>query len=556
MQNVSVIRHRSEFFSRGNALPSLALALGLAILPGIGASWIEGAAGGFSSLGPTTSNWSTANRSWALARTAGSSTSETRAFRVATALGSPPVRLQVTLPKGPVIAGRSAPMTLRYVCSGHGSCPSTETLSLADFGARGRLIYQETLGRRLGPLVTLHRGLALKVSLPIRKVAGTYHLQISARGVRTMQYTYVVRAAAPERIMATVTPSPFVPVGGTAEIVANVVDAYGNPVSLSRAPVHVILQTRDRGMYLARPTASERRNGVVALLRAGSRAGAGSLVVASPGVRALSQVLKVKVYSNPADLVAGKGAWASLSTYDALGPKGILHRMVAEGVTHLYLETTGLRFYGQHMLDAVVEQAHNAGIAVIAWDYASLLNPSTEASSAQATLNFRTPVGAQVDGLAGDFEQNLSPGAMRVFSSAVRQAAGPNRAYVGVIYPPQAGFNTPIATMAQYVNVFAPMDYWLTAARPYTPAEAANYVSQSISALRNTPGENGIPIEVISQTQNVENTSGFGLYNPPPAQIEASVRAAEAGGAIGVSFYDLRTQTAAQIAAIRAMRIR
>jgi hypothetical protein len=127
---------------------------------------------------------------------------------------------------------------------------------------------------------------------------------------------------------------------------------------------------------------------------------------------------------------------------------------------------------------------------------------------------------------------------------------------VGVIYPPQAGFNTPIATMAQYVNVFAPMDYWLTAARPYTPAEAANYVSQSISALRNTPGENGIPIEVISQTQNVENTSGFGLYNPPPAQIEASVRAAEAGGAIGVSFYDLRTQTAAQIAAIRAMWIR
>lgn len=362
-----------------------------------------------------------------------------------------------------------------------------------------------------------------------------------------------VRAAAPRaRLLATVAPSPFVPAHGTARIIVRGASAGGRP--LRPADVRVTLRALGSGMRLRPPTAAERRRGVVALVTAGGAAGAAVVVVSATG--AAPQTLKLEAYTKPAQLVAGKGAWASFATYGALGARGILRRIAREGVTHLYLETTGLRFVGQAQLDTVLENAHNLGIAVIAWDYASLTDPALEVRSAERTLAFRSALGAHVDGLAGDFEKNLSAGAMRTFSAAVRRALGARRVYVGVIYPPQDGFATPIATMAQYVNVFAPMDYWLSAPRAYTPAEAAAYVTRSIVALRDAPGENNLPIEVVSQTQNVENASGFGLYNPPPAQVVASAKAAEAAGAVGVSFYDLRTQTPAQIAAIAALRVR
>lgn len=332
---------------------------------------------------------------------------------------------------------------------------------------------------------------------------------------------------------------------------ASVTGANGRPLGLGQ--VIVRLHARGTGMRLTRPTAAQQNQGVVALLTAGRVAGPASVTVSMPGSGPV-RTLKVEAYSNPAQLVRGKGAWASFSTISSLGAQGILRRSVEEHVTHLYLETTGVRFIGQQILNQVLEEAHNLGIAVIAWDYAALRQPAAEASSARATLSYRTGLGAQVDGLAGDFEQNLAPGPMQTFSQAVRQAAGPHRVYVGIIYPPQYGFHTPIATMSNYVNVYAPMDYWMSAARPYTTGEAAAFVTQSIAAIRATPGERNVPIEVISQTQNVENSSGFGLYNPPPAQVIASAKAAQADGAIGVSFYDLRTQTAAQIAAIAALR--
>lgn len=352
------------------------------------------------------------------------------------------------------------------------------------------------------------------------------------------------------QIYATVSPSPFLPLHGSADVVASLTTAGGN----AAPPATVRVTARGRGVRVTSPTSAERRRGVVAVLTAGGKAASVSITVSAAD--APRRTLPVKVYSSPAQLVAGKGAWASFSTYSALGAETILRRSAEEGVTHLYLETTGLRFVGQSQLNQIVERAHNLGIAVIAWDYASLKDVAMEVRSAATTLAYTTAHGARVDGLAADFEANLAATAMQGFSSAVRRALGPHRVYVGIIYPPQFGFPTPIATMAHYVNVLAPMDYWLSAPRSYTPTQAAAFVTRSIQALRATPGEAGLPIEVISQTQNVENSSGFGLYNPPPAQVIASAKAAMADGAIGVSFYDLRTQTAAQIAAIAALRVR
>jgi hypothetical protein len=228
--------------------------------------------------------------------------------------------------------------------------------------------------------------------------------------------------------------------------------------------------------------------------------------------------------------------------------------MAQEGVTHLYLQTTGNRFYGQHILDTILAQAHNLGIAVISWDFPPLYDESEDALAAQASLTFKTPLGARVDGLVGDFEDNLAASAVGAYSRTVRAAAGPGRAYVAAIYPPQDGFVTPLRTLAKYVNVIAPMDYWLTEKRLYTYTDAYHYVADSIQSIRQQLGTYSVPIAVIAQTQDVIDASGFGPYNPPVSQIDGAVAAAKAYGAIGLSFYDLRTQTPAQIAAIAALK--
>ena len=357
--------------------------------------------------------------------------------------------------------------------------------------------------------------------------------------------------AAQLQLTATVAPSPFLPAGGSADVMASLRTAGGSAASLGG--VSVTLSGSGGGIRLTQPTRAQRQRGVVAVLKAGAATGRSSVTVTAPG--AAPETLPVEVYKSPAQLLSGKGAWASFSTYSSLGASLILARSAREGVTHLYLETTGVRFVGQAQLDSVLQQAHNLGIAVIAWDYAALKQVPAEIRSARTTVSYTAGLGARVDGLAGDFEENLSAGAMATFSAAVRQALGRTRAYVGIIYPPQFGFPTPIATMAHYVDAFAPMDYWLSAARPYSPAQAAAFVQRSITELDNTPGEAGVPIEVVSQTQDIENASGFGIYNPPPAQVIASAKAGMAAGAIGVSFYDLRTQTQAQIAAIAALQI-
>jgi hypothetical protein len=348
-------------------------------------------------------------------------------------------------------------------------------------------------------------------------------------------------------LTATVAPSPFIPVGGTADVRVSL------PTAASLADVHVTLSSAGGNIQVSEATPEELSQGIVAVLQAGASAGSASVTVSSPGTTAVT--LPVAVYAHAADLLSGKGAWASFNTYSALGAQAILERSAAEGVTHLYLETTGVNFVGERQLDTILQQAHNLGIAVIAWDYAALRNVPAEVRSARATLAYTTALGARVDGLAGDFEGNLSAAAMRTFSAAVRQSAGPSRAYVGIIYAPQFGFPTPIATMARYVDVFAPMDYWLGAPRFDTVARARSFVTTSIRQLRQTPGEGGVPIEVISQTQDIIDASGFGPYNPPPAQVVASAQAAVASGAIGVSFYDLRTQTQAQIAAIQSLSV-
>jgi hypothetical protein len=357
-------------------------------------------------------------------------------------------------------------------------------------------------------------------------------------------------AAAPGHgvFFATVTPSPFIHVGARARVVVRM------PGGEADGKVQVTLRGEPSAFSLSQPTAAERRRGVVALVQAGATPAKATLVVSIDG-RPRRLTLPLESFVHPDQLTAGKGAWVSFNTYGQMSAAAMLGRMHQEGITHVYLETGGDRFIERSQLNALLEPAHNLGIAVIAFAWAPLLRLRREIYSAGETITYRAPQGGMVDGFAGDFETNLGKPAVRAFSAAVRHDLGPDRVYVACIYAPQLGFHTPIATLARYVNVFAPMDYWLGSRWGSSAVRASWYVTRSVWDLRHASGEGGRAIEVIAQTADVANPSGIGLLNPSAAQVRASALAARAAGALGVSFYELLTQTRAQIAAIASFRM-
>jgi hypothetical protein len=98
------------------------------------------------------------------------------------------------------------------------------------------------------------------------------------------------------------------------------------------------------------------------------------------------------------------------------------------------------------------------------------------------------------------------------------------------------------------------MDYWLGSPHVLSAADVSRFVLTSIRLIRQSLGAHQLPIEIIGQTQDLLDNSGFGRYNPPVYQLQAAYMAARAGGAIGLSFYDLRTQTSAQVRAIARLQ--
>ncbi|MCY0880259.1 MAG: hypothetical protein OWU84_15145 [Firmicutes bacterium] len=463
-----------------------------------------------------------------------------------TAAEAEPVVARLASPT--VKAGLPDTVWVDYRCPSDGGCAPSETVTLWDYGSLARLRYQQYLGYPMGPTVTVERGKPVAVPLPRQTVAGLYHVLVTARGV-ALHLTYRVLPNRPVGFLATLSPSPFLTAGSVAQVMVAAVDAYGNPVAGVGVPIRVAVE--GEGFRLQRLRAGITEAQPAALIQAERGARAATVVVTSSRYPHQRFLLPVRVIASPAQLVAGKGAWASLATWDALGPSAILARLTQEGVTHLYLQTAvGKSFFAAHLLDQILTQAHNRGIAVIAWDYAPLTAVSQDTAAAQAAIRFRAPLEDQVDGLAGDFEENLAASAVSAFSRGVRAALGPRRAYVAVIYAPQFGFPTPVATLAHYVNVIAPMDYWLGTPRSLSYADVYHFVQASLIQLRQRLGTHPVPVEVIGQTQDLLDSSGFGRYNPPVYQLAAAYAAAKAGGAIGISFYDLRTQTPAQVRAI------
>ncbi|MBX6350684.1 MAG: S-layer homology domain-containing protein [Clostridia bacterium] len=437
-----------------------------------------------------------------------------------------------------VPVGQAAQVTVRLVG------PDGQPASLD--GVRVTLTPLNPAGYRMPDLTaTTSGGVATFTYTPT--FSGAWGFRAQAPGYDAAEARGVFQALAGPAVALSIHPAPtsLLAPGATADVVAELVDAYGNPVP---APFSLAVSEAggdDRAGRLSAATASLPGPGTAATFTAGSE-GARTYVFRSPDHPAFAPVsVTFRVLSRPADVVAGKGLWLLFGDWKAAGEDAIVRKAVEGGYSHLYLEVATSRdggFYGGRGLEALITKAHAAGIAVLAWTYPELRDPAFDLAWSQEVIAFATPEGEKPDAFAPDIEEVTTPSVVAAYAQAVRAALGPEGRLVAITYPPQSRPDYPFRELAPYVDAFAPMSYWHHFVREYTYADAYHYVADSVVKLRALAGAD-VPVSVIGQAYDMFAAGAQGVYSPTPLEIQAAADAARATGAVGLSFYRFGTAT-------------
>lgn len=390
---------------------------------------------------------------------------------------------------------------------------------------------------------TLQSGNVSFTFTPIR--AGDYTFQLSAPTLAIPSLPQVTITAGPAQgFAATLTPSPVLPDGQTASVVASLVDTYGNPVPGPFAVKVAVLGNAAGSLQGA--ASSLMGLGTAATFTATATTGTTTLVVSSPDhPQYATDTLVVRdVAQGKTGVLAGQGLWLAYWDWKGVSDAKILSDCQAYGVTSLYLEiatSNSNGFYGGPGLDDLVQKAHADGIALFAWIYPDLSNPTSDLAFTKAVLGYTSPLGAKVDGIAMDLEENMTPQAIGSYAQAVRQAAGPQTLLIGVTYPPQQMKNYPFSSLGPYVDAIEPMDYWHTTETDMTYNTVYTFITQSIQTITQSAAHPGILVDPIAQTFDIFNNEG--PYNPTESEVEGAIMASMATGANGISFYRYGTLT-------------
>jgi hypothetical protein len=380
-------------------------------------------------------------------------------------------------------------------------------------------------------------------SFPLTEtVAGVYQLSAQIAGATAQATTLTVQPGAPAALTLSASPSSLLLPGQTATLSVAVADAYGNPEPAAAAvPVSLSASPATLGTLSATAAIAP---GTVGQFTA-TAPGTVTLTATSPGLKAAS--LTIVIETTRAALVSGKGMWLMWSDWHTVGAQQIVATCLADHIDHLYLEvaTTHDGFYGTDALNALLPVAHAAHIVVVAWVYTALVNPAADAAMTVQVAQYTTPGGARVDGVAADIEDVMTAKAVGAYAAAVRQAL-PDELFVGVTYPPMYHTSYPYATLAQYVDAIAPMDYWHSIPEAYSASDVYSYIRQSIDMIRQLDHDPSLPIAPIGQAYDMFTDTGTGPNNPTPAEIAAAFQAAESDGAIGFSLYRWGTATASE----------
>ncbi len=243
----------------------------------------------------------------------------------------------------------------------------------------------------------------------------------------------------------------------------------------------------------------------------------------------------------------GLGTW--IDAFDSqywANPAAAILQIKADGVHTLYLQTSSYT-QSYSIKDAVatgqfIEEAHAAGLYVVAWYLPGLASVSKDFARCMAAVDFRSPNGQGFDSFGLDIEAAIvHPASLRTarllkLSSKLRATVGPNYP-LGAIIPSPVGIQAipnywpgfPYQQLAQYYDVFLPMGYFGCCV--HGEQGAHDYTAKNVAIIRQMTGNPSEPIHLIGGIAN--QLSG--------AETQGFVDAARENGALGASLYDLST---------------
>jgi hypothetical protein len=243
-------------------------------------------------------------------------------------------------------------------------------------------------------------------------------------------------------------------------------------------------------------------------------------------------------------LPPGKGMWLfEPQKVEGGNVAAIVAKSTATGLHYLYVHlgsSTG-GFFGQGFLDQLLPAAHAAHIRVYGWDFPYFTPPEVDVGRAVAEINYKTPSGDRIDGLAADIEPepgvNLSSATAGAYSSGLRAAVGPAYPLIGVVPRPN-GSGYPFGAVLSHFDAVAVMDYWLD-------REPGADIAGADATL---VGQNAAMIPIGQAYNGAENGVPG---SPSAAAMLRFMQVAEQTGAVGVSFWSWQHTTPQEWDAIR-----
>jgi hypothetical protein len=247
-------------------------------------------------------------------------------------------------------------------------------------------------------------------------------------------------------------------------------------------------------------------------------------------------------------LPVGKGMWL-YQLSQAGDPHRVVSKAVDAGLTHLYLRvgSSKMGFYGQAELNALLPEAHAAGLAVVGWDFVYLFDPAADARRSYEAITYTTPDGHRMDAFSADIETaaegvNLTADGAAAYGRELRALVGPAYPLIATVPRPSPKRWFPFAEATADFDAIAPMVYWMNR----DPAADARGAVADLAHL-------GKPLMPIGQAYDGAPEGGP-AGDPSGAAITQFLKASMESGSVAVSFWVWHHATGEQWSAIEDAR--
>ena len=242
-------------------------------------------------------------------------------------------------------------------------------------------------------------------------------------------------------------------------------------------------------------------------------------------------------------ITVGKGIWLNIWNYPA-NPEIFCEQLKSKGIDTIYLQISRSNtpaIKEPVKLNKIIKSAHERNINVIGWTYSFLKEPISDAHKFIQAVNYRTPDGDKLDGLAADIEEVTNSRAIEAFAKAVRKSVGPKYPLIAITFSPVLKRANPAhyawKTIANNFDIIAPMTYWHGFVKLRSEKGAYDYTAQTISKLKAYTEKDDLKIHLIGDGQKTSS-----------AEINGFLRAASDHNInAGVSLYPWYTPKEHQI---------